>query len=146
MTTSRIPAYTSVLLLLTSGWLLILAANCSAGERAGLVMQVSDGNPKVWNLALNIAENASKNVNHPLDIMIVAFGPGLKMLTMESPVANRLGKATASGVEFRACGMTMKKLNMNDQDLYPDGRIKRVDGGVIEIIRLQKAGWSYIKP
>ena len=133
-------------LLLAGICLFMLAANSSAGERAGLVLQVSENNPKVWNLALNIAENAPRNVNHPLDVMIVAFGSGLEMLTFECKVANRLDKASAKGVEFRACGMTMKKRKMSDDDLYPSKRVKRVDGGVIEIMRLQKAGWSYIKP
>lgn len=120
--------------------------NVSASERQGLVLQVSDNDPKVWNLALNIAKNAPKNVKYPLDIKVVAFGPGLKMLTMDSKVANRLEKASSKGVTFLACGMTMKKLKMKDQHLYPSDNVKRVDGGVIEIMRLQKAGWTYIKP
>jgi len=40
----------------------------------------------------------------------------------------------------------MKKLKLMDDDLYPRTCIRRVDGGVIEIMRLQKAGWYYIKP
>ncbi len=120
--------------------------NVSASERQGLVLQVSDNDPKVWNLVLNIAKNAPKNVGYPLDIKVVAFGPGLKMLTMDSKVANRLEKASSQGVTFLACGMTMKKLKMKDQHLYPSDNVKRVDGGVIEIMRLQKAGWTYIKP
>ena len=118
----------------------------SATEHHGVVLQVSEADPIVWNLALNIAENAPKNVDYPLKVSVIAFGPGLKMLKMDSTVANRLERATANGVEFRACGMTMKKLKMKDEDLYPSHRIKRVDGGVIEIMRLQRAGWAYIKP
>ena len=126
--------------------MMMLMTDVSAAERQGLVLQVSNNNPKVWNLVLNIAENAPKNVKYPLDVKVVAFGPGLKMLTMDSKVANRLEKATSKGVTFLACGMTMKKLKMKDEQLYPSSRIKRVDGGVIEIMRLQKAGWNYIKP
>ena len=68
------------------------------------------------------------------------------MLKMDSKVANRLEKATSKGVRFRACGMTMKKMKMKDADLYPSDMITRVDGGVIEIMRLHRAGWAYIKP
>jgi intracellular sulfur oxidation DsrE/DsrF family protein len=121
-------------------------ATISAAEREGLVLQVSENNPKVWNLVLNIAQNAAKKSRKPLDVRVVAFGPGLKMLTMDSKVANRLEKATGNGVTFLACGMTMKKLKMKDENLYPNSGIKRVDGGVIEIMRLQNAGWSYIRP
>ena len=118
----------------------------SATGSHGVVLQVSEADPKVWNLALNIAENAPKNVDYPLKVSVIAFGPGLQMLKMDSKVANRLEKVAASGVEFRACGMTMKKLKMKDEDLYPNHRIQRVDGGVIEIMRLHRAGWTYIKP
>lgn len=126
--------------------LLMLMTNAIASERQGLVMQVSDNNPRVWNLVLNIVKNAPKNFKGPLDIKVVAFGPGLKMLTMDTKVANRLEKVISKDVTFLACGMTMKKLKIKDDQLYPSSRIKRVDGGVIEIMRLQKAGWAYIKP
>ena len=126
---------------------LYLCAGYSAGaDRPGLVLQVSENDPQLWNLVLNIAQNAPKNLRQPLDITVVAFGPGLNMLTAESTVAQRLEAASAKGVNFRACGMTMKKLKLRDEDLYPNERIKRVDGGITEIMRLQKAGWSYIRP
>ncbi|MGD8526274.1 MAG: DsrE family protein [Thioalkalispiraceae bacterium] len=118
----------------------------SVQAREGLILQVSDDNPQVWNMALNIAKNAPNHFREPLEIVVVAFGPGLKMLTMDSKVANRLEKATGRGVEFRACGMTMKKLKLKDSDLYPSSQVKRVNGGVIEIMRLQNAGYVYIRP
>ena len=126
--------------------LLLFMSNASAAERQGLVLQVSENDPKVWNMVLNIANNAPKNSQQPLDVTVVAFGPGLKMLTMDSRVANRLYTAINNGVTFLACGMTMKKLKMKDDELYDHDHIKRVDGGVIEIMRLQKAGWTYIRP
>ena len=79
-------------------------------------------------------------------VTVVAFGPGLKMLTMESTVANRLEKLGDMGVVFAACGMTMKKLKITEKDLYPHKNVKRVRGAVMEIGRLQKAGWTYIRP
>ena len=126
--------------------LLLLMSNVSASQRQGLVLQVSENDPEVWNLVLNIAKSAPKNSQQPLDVKVVAFGPGLKMLTVDSKVANRLYTATNNGVTFLACGMTMNKLKMKDDQLYPSKHIKRVDGGVIEIMRLQKAGWTYIRP
>ena len=126
--------------------LCLLAANITAAERQGLVIQVSENNPQLWNLVLNIAENAPKNLRGPLDITVVAFGPGLNMLTAESTVAQRLEAATEKGVNFRACGMTMRKLKLRDEDLYPNEKIRRVNGGVLEIMRLHQAGWTYIRP
>lgn len=136
----------SVRKLLITVCLLLFMSNVSAAERQGLVLQVSENDPKVWHMVLNIAKNAPKNSEHPLDVKVVAFGPGLKMLAMDSKVANRLYTATNNGVTFLACGMTMKKLKMKEDDLYYSKHIKRVDGGVIEIMRLQNAGWKYIRP
>ena len=132
-------------LLLAAICLSLVSANTMAATTEGLILQVSDNNPKSWNLALNIAENAPKRLKD-IDIVIVAFGPGLKMLTLDSTVANKLEKATSKGVKFRACGVTMKKLKLKDDDLFPSPLIKSVDGGVIEIMRLQNAGYNYVKP
>lgn len=118
----------------------------TAHARQGLLLQVSDGDPKKWNLALNIAKNAPQNSTEPLDVVIIAFGPGLKMLMKDSQVANRLKQATTNGVEFRACGMTMNKLRVKESDLYSSQQVKRVKGGVLEIMRLQSAGYTYVKP
>lgn len=126
--------------------LLLFISNVSAAERPGLVLQVSEDDPKIWHMVLNIAKNAPNNSEQPLDVKVVAFGPGLKMLAMDSRVANRLYTAINNGVTFLACGMTMKKLKIKDDQLYDKDHIKRVDGGVIEIMRLQKAGWTYIRP
>ena len=104
----------------------LFALTSTAQARQGLLLQVSDGDPSKWNLALNIAKNAPKNSSEPLDVVVIAFGPGLKMLTKNSKVANRLEDATGSGVEFRACGMTMSKLKVKESDLYSSETVKRV--------------------
>ena len=118
----------------------------TAQARQGLLLQVSDADPKKWNLVLNIAKNAPRNSQEPIDVVIIAYGPGLKMLTKDSKVANRIESATGSGVEFRACGMTMNKLKLKDSDLYPSPQVKRVKGGVLEIMRLHTAGYTYVRP
>jgi intracellular sulfur oxidation DsrE/DsrF family protein len=120
--------------------------NAGATERQGLVLQVNDNDPKVWHRVLNLAHYAQKNAEHPLDVTVVVFGPGIHMLSKLSRVANQLYTTTRDGVMFLACGKTMKRLKIKDNDLYPSDHVKRVDGGVIEIMRLQHAGWKYIKP
>ncbi|MHB8534741.1 MAG: DsrE family protein [Sulfuricaulis sp.] len=125
-----------------------LAATVQAAEnqgKQGVVIQVSENNPAVWNLALNNAKNVqdalgAKNV----DVEIVAYGPGLKMLMFNSEAATRIKKANAEGVAIRACGTTMKKTHVTAKDLAPG--VEVVPGGVIEIMKRQKEGWAYIKP
>jgi len=125
--------------------ILAIAVNaaCAAGKQ-GLVLQVSDDDPKVWNQTLNNAMNVSKEFGRNVDIEIVAFGPGLKMLRLDSAVSDRLTEASMAGIALVACGQTMKKSKVTGKDLHPKVRV--VKAGVVEIISKQKEGWAYVKP
>lgn len=52
-----------------------------------VVFQVSDSDPGKWNLVLNNAANAQKELGKSLIAEIVAYGPGIGMLESDSPVA-----------------------------------------------------------
>ncbi|HEX7390944.1 MAG TPA: hypothetical protein VF286_12605, partial [Acidiphilium sp.] len=53
-----------------------------------LVIQVSEDNPKTWTLALNNAQNVLKFMgDDKVQVVVVAYGPGLKMLFADSPDA-----------------------------------------------------------
>jgi len=114
-------------------------------EKHHVVIQVSDDNPKVWNLALNNAENLQQALGkNNVDVEIVAYGPGLKMLLSGSKVAGRVNGAMDNSVDIVACGTTMRKMKKTKNDLIGGSRV--VAGGVIEISDKQRAGWSYIRP
>jgi intracellular sulfur oxidation DsrE/DsrF family protein len=109
------------------------------------VLQVSDDDPVKWNLALNNAQNMQQALGKDkVKIEIVAYGPGLKMLKADSRVAARLNAALDSSVELAACGTTMKKMKITKADLIGGATV--VPGGVIEIMKRQSEGWSYIRP
>lgn len=114
--------------------------------KPGVVIQVSENNPAVWNLALNNAKNVVQAMGGKdnVDVEIVAYGPGINMLKFDSEVAPRLKEANNSGVAIRACGNTMKGQRLTEKDL--DGNVKVVAAGVIEIMDKQKLGWAYIRP
>jgi intracellular sulfur oxidation DsrE/DsrF family protein len=55
------------------------------------VIQVSDGDAAKWDLALNNAKNLQEDVcASNVDIEIVAYGPGIGILKLESPSAARI--------------------------------------------------------
>ena len=115
-----------------------------AADKQGVVIQVSDADAKIWNLALNVAANVQNDIGKDnINVEIVAFGPGLGMLKFDSEVSNRLAKAHKEGVVFQACGNTMTKTKVSEKDLAPG--VKIVPAGVIEIMSKQRQGWSYIK-
>ena len=109
-----------------------------------VVLQVSDGDPKKWGLALNNAENIREALGKKAKIEIVAYGPGLAMLKADSPVAGRLNGALDNNVELAACATTMKKMKVSKEDLV--GGAVVVPGGVIEIMKRQAQGWAYVRP
>jgi intracellular sulfur oxidation DsrE/DsrF family protein len=116
-----------------------------AAQRSKVVIQVSDGDPAKWNLALNNARNIQADLGSAnVDIEIVAYGPGIGMLKFDSPVASRIGEAGAAGVKVMACENTMKGQKLVRSDML-DG-IGYVAAGVVEIMQRQQQGWSYLRP
>jgi intracellular sulfur oxidation DsrE/DsrF family protein len=134
----------SVLLLSFAGATITAAAADKAGKQ-GVVIQVSENNPAIWNLALNNAKNIQQELGKDnVNIEIVAYGPGIEMLAFDSEVALRLKQASADDVALLACGNTMRNRKLTEKDL--DSHIRVVATGVVEIMNRQRDGWSYIKP
>ncbi|MHB8983328.1 DsrE family protein [Thiobacillus sp.] len=110
-----------------------------------LIIQVSDKDPGKWNLALSNARNVQAALGpDKVDIEIVAYGPGIAMLTMDSEVANGIARAIGDGVKIVACQNTMKGVQLQEADMLPD--IGYAQSGVAEIMHRQQTGYSYVRP
>ena len=107
------------------------------------VFQVSDADPQKWNLTLNNARAALAELGPGTTIEIVAFGPGIGMLKVDSEVAARLTEAAGKGVKLAACQNTMRGQHLEPKDLHP--QITVVPSGVGEIIRKQGEGYAYLR-
>jgi len=130
---------------------IVLLASAAAAQtpqvatRSKVVIQVSDAETMKWNLALNNAHNIQKELGAGnVDIEIVAYGPGIGMLKLDSPVANGVGEATAAGMKIVACENTMRGQQLSHSDMLSG--IGYVSAGVVEIMQRQQQGWSYIRP
>ena len=120
-------------------------ANTTQGQKQGLVIQMTDGDPAKWNQALNNAQEAQQVLGKEnVNIEIVTFGPGINMYKKESVVGPRLEQAQQNGVKLYACGNTMKALKINKEDLHPSVDI--VKAGLIEVANKQQEGYAYVKP
>ena len=53
-------------------------------------------------------------------------------------------KLAQAGVSFRVCANAMKKVPITKEDLLPC--VEVVPAGVVEIVRLQREDFAYIKP
>jgi intracellular sulfur oxidation DsrE/DsrF family protein len=117
----------------------------AATQRARVVIQVSDSDQGKWNLALNNARNIQTDLGAAnVDVEIVAYGPGIGMLKMDSPVGGRIDEATTAGVKVIACENTMKGQKLTRADML--NGIAYVPAGVVELMSRQQQGWAYIRP
>ncbi len=117
----------------------------SGPARNKLVFQVSDGDPGKWNLVLNNVRNVQTELpDEETEIEVVVYGPGIGMLKGDSPVAKRVADTLKNGVKVVACENTMKNMKLTYADMLP--AIGYVPAGVVEIMRKQQQGYSYIRP
>jgi intracellular sulfur oxidation DsrE/DsrF family protein len=115
----------------------------AAKER--VVIQVSDGDPKTWNQALNVVNNLkSAYGKNKVEVEIVVFGNGIGMLKAESEVGNRIHEALESGTYVAACMNTMRGRKLQKDDMLTG--LSYVEVGIIEIIEKQRQGWAVIRP
>ncbi|MEO8739885.1 MAG: DsrE family protein [Casimicrobiaceae bacterium] len=138
----------SLAALVMAGWVATaseVATAQVAAQRNRVVIQVSDADPGKWNLALNNAKNIQTDLGATnVDIEVVAYGPGIGMLKIDSPVAGRIDEASAAGVKVVACENTMKGQKLSRSDML--NGIGYVQAGVVELMSKQQQGWAYIRP
>jgi uncharacterized protein len=115
------------------------------------VIQVTQNDPAVMNMALNNAENLIKyyqDRGEQIEIELVAYGPGLHMLRSDtSPVKGRLAVLAMEDMTFSACGNTMNaqaKQEGKEITLVPEAHI--VPAGIARILELQEQHWTYVRP
>jgi uncharacterized protein len=120
-----------------------LAAQSQAARNRAL-FQVTDNDPARWNMILNNMSNLRDGVgSEGAEIELVAYGPGILMLKADSPVKQRIAEALKNGVKVNACQHTMRGMNFTPADMLPD--IGYVPSGVVEVMRKQQQGWTYIR-
>lgn len=113
-----------------------------------LIIQINTDDPRTQDIALNNIVNLQKHYGiDNIEIEVVAYGPGLHMVTTKSPVIQRITSLMQSDVVFTACGNTINTIHETTgkkPDLI-DG-VGNVKTGVARIIELQEQGWSYVRP
>jgi intracellular sulfur oxidation DsrE/DsrF family protein len=121
---------------------LVVAQSAMAKNRA--LFQVTDNDPARWTLILNNMQNLREGVGgEPVEIELVAYGPGINMLKSDSSVKQRIAEALKSGVKVNACQNTMNGMKLTPADML--GEIGYVPSGVVEVMRKQQQGWAYIR-
>lgn len=133
---------------------LFLAANAYAASDdkpfavEKVVLQISDDSPSKQTLILNVASNLLKYYGpDKVEVEIVAFGPGLRLLFKENSNGNRINALNGSGVKFAACKNTIE--GMAKQLGHEPALLSvatPVSAGVVRIIELENQGYKLVKP
>ncbi len=130
--------------LLTLGYF----ANADSDKVHKVVIQVSTDDPRTQKIALNNAVNLQKHYGiDNVEIEIVAYGPGLGLLTEKSGQASRVKSLALSDISFSACGNTMKAVEKKSGSM--PNLLEGVDetpAGVARIMELQEQGYAYVRP
>lgn len=135
---------------------MLCASNVSAAEKTDdsmaahkLVLQISDDNPGTQTKVLNVANNMRKAFGHSdIEIEIVAFNQGLKLLFENGKNKDRLDGLALGGVNFTACsntiaGMTKK---LGHAPVLHESAISLKKPGVQRIMELVEQGYTLIRP
>ncbi|MDT8405173.1 DsrE family protein [Sulfuriflexus sp.] len=124
------------------------AASDGLDPKHKLVIQVSSSDPLTQKIALNNAVNIQKAYGvDNVAVEIVAYGPGLGMLTAGNGQTKRVESLAVQGITFSACGNTIKGVTKKKGKApVLTAGVKVVPAGVQRIIELQEQGYSYIRP
>lgn len=145
-------------------WFLAIAATAWAGlaaaqERKGrfadpqpdignprkIVVSLSEDDPKRINAVLSNIVNIQKYYDAAqVRLAVIAYGPGIAALLMDSPVARRIAGLQDLDVEFIACGATLETMKKSEADLLPE--ISVVPNGLPEIVERGVTGWIHLHP
>ena len=135
-------------ILLSVTTLILLTLNVQAANPK-YVIQVSTDDARTQKIALNNAINLQKYYGgaDKVDIEIVAFGPGLGILTTSNKNTNRVESMALNNIKFSACQNTMRgfKKKKGHFPTLTDG-VDKTPAGVVRIGELQQQGYSYIRP
>jgi intracellular sulfur oxidation DsrE/DsrF family protein len=119
-------------------------ASIQTGAR-GLVIQIVDKDAGKWLVALEQAQAAQSSAKDGLfQVAIVGYGAGVEMLRADSPVIDALQKAHSSGIRLVACGIAMRQNGISRSALASVVEPAEA-GGIVEIVRLQRQGYGYVR-
>jgi len=113
-----------------------------------LVYQLNKADPEYQKHILFSVGAMLRKWGDNISIVVVTIGPGLHILGKHPgrPVSEETKQRVASlsqyGVEFHACGNTMKSLKWTKKDLLPFA--KYVEVGASDLMELQEQGYAYI--
>jgi hypothetical protein len=120
------------------------------GEAPGhrVVYQLNKAEPEYQNAVLFSVGAMLRKYGDDIHIVVVAIGPGIHTLAknpkreVSEDIKAKIRSLAEYGIEFHACGNTMKSLKWTDADMLPFAKV--VEVGASDLMELQEQGYAYI--
>jgi intracellular sulfur oxidation DsrE/DsrF family protein len=127
------------------------AATETTSEKAQahrLVIQVNKREEDFQDHVLSNIVNLQKHYGmDDIEMEVVAYGPGIWLVTDKSAFMQRVESLMMQNVTFTACGNTLDTVQESSgtRPKLLDG-IEETQAGIARIMDLQEKGWSYLSP
>ena len=113
-----------------------------------VVYQLNEADPGYQEHVLFSVGAVLRKYGDNVKIVVVAFAEGIHVLAKkpQRPVSDEIQSRVSSlaqyGIEFHACGNTLRSLNWDASDLVDFAQV--VEVGAADLMELQEQGYSYI--
>src|SRR5579863_1274393 len=113
-----------------------------------LVLQLSDDDAKKQSLVISVAYNLLKFYGPDrIAIEVVAFGPGIALLRVDSPNRKLVDSLVAQGVKFDVCMNTVETIERETgKHVNLNPKAVPVEAGVAQILVLTEKGYTLVRP
>lgn len=110
------------------------------------ILHLDSSDPAMLKLVLRNANNFLNALpKESFQLVIVANGGGAPLLSKKEKELHELAAPIlARGAKLKICANAMADHGLTKEDIWEECEI--VPAGLVEIVRLQKNGFSYIKP
>ena len=111
-----------------------------------LCLHIDSNDPAIGKLVMKNANNYCNGVSgEKFELVIVANGPAVQQFTVKNAELHEMAKPLMEkGVKIMLCNNALKDNKLNGEDIWPGTTV--VPAGLVEIVRLQREGFAYIKP
>ncbi|MHB8300803.1 MAG: DsrE family protein [Dermatophilaceae bacterium] len=109
-----------------------------------VIFQVVEPDPKLHEAALRNVRNTAADLGADAEVVLVAHGPGIGLVTGETGFQDEIEELAKEGVQVLACRNTLTRLQIPEDRFLP--RVEIVTSGIGELVRRQHEGWAYVRP
>lgn len=123
----------------------------AANEPLRVVYHINSDDPE---LHLNALRNLQNHIDgtpedSPLEIKVLMHGSGISLLQharSDPDLRSTVNTLKLQDVRFLVCGNSLASRGLEREDLHEVAEQDVVPSGIGELTRLQRAGYTYIKP